>query len=120
MAPERWRRDAHCIGDLRRMARRVLPRAIFDFADGGAADERTLKRNEQALNEITLLPRPLKGAAERDLSLELFGRPISMPVIIGPTGLAGLFWPGRRAGRSARRSIGRNRLLSQPWVSLRA
>jgi isopentenyl diphosphate isomerase/L-lactate dehydrogenase-like FMN-dependent dehydrogenase len=94
MTPERWRRDAHSIADLRRMARRVLPRAIFDFADGGAADERTLRRNEQALNEITLLPRPLNGAAECDLSLELFGRRISMPVIIGPTGLAGLFWPG--------------------------
>src|SRR5918994_2662016 len=94
MRPERWRREAHCIADLRRMARRVLPRPIFDFADGGALDERTLKRNEQALNEITLLPRPLNAAAECDLSLELFGRRISMPVIIGPTGLAGLFWPG--------------------------
>ena len=94
MRPERWRRDAHCIADLRRMAHRVLPRAIFDFADGGAEDEHTLRRNEQAFDEITLLPRPLNGAAERDLGVELFGRRISIPVIIGPTGLAGLFWPG--------------------------
>src|SRR5215203_1814262 len=92
MRPERWRREAHCIADLRRMAKRVLPRPIFDFADGGAQDERTLRRNEQAFDGITLLPRPLNGAAERDLSLELFGRRISMRVIIGPTGLAGLFW----------------------------
>ena len=119
MRPERWRRDAHCIADLRQMAHRVLPRAIFDFADGGAQDEHTLRRNEQAFDEITLLPRPLNGAAERDLGVELFGRRISIPVIIGPTGLAGLFWPGR-AGRRTRRSVGRNRLLSQPWVSLRA
>src|SRR4051795_10678890 len=89
MRPERWRREAHCIADLRRMAERVLPRPIFDFADGGAQDESTLRRNEQAFDGITLLPRPLNGAAERDLSLELFGRRISMPVIIGPTGLAG-------------------------------
>ena len=71
MRAERWRREAHSIADLRRMAKRVLPRPIFDFADGGAQDERTLRRNEQAFDEITLLPRPLNGAAERDLSLEL-------------------------------------------------
>src|SRR3954469_7719240 len=87
MRPERWRREAHCIADLRRMAERVLPRPIFDFADGGAQDERTLRRNEQAFDGITLLPRPLNGAAERDLSLELFGRRISMPVVIGPRAL---------------------------------
>jgi isopentenyl diphosphate isomerase/L-lactate dehydrogenase-like FMN-dependent dehydrogenase len=52
------------------MAKRVLPRPIFDFADGGAQDERTLRRNEQAFDGITLLPRPLNGAAERDLSYE--------------------------------------------------
>ena len=101
------------------MAHRVLPRAIFDFADGGAEDEHTLRRNEQAFDEITLLPRPLNGAAERDLGVELFGRRISIPVIIGPTGLAACSGRGR-AGRRTRRSVGRNRLLSQPWVSLRA
>ena len=107
MRPERWRREAHCIADLRRMAKRVLPRPIFDFADGGAQDERTLRRNEQAFDGITLLPRPLNGAAERDLSLELFGRRISMPVIIGPTGLAGLFWPmGEQAAARAAASAG--------------
>ena len=93
--------------------KRVLPRPIFDFADGGAQDERTLRRNEQAFDGITLLPRPLNGAAERDLSVELFGRRISMPVIIGPTGLAGLFWPmGEQAAHG--RSLGGYSLLSQP------
>src|SRR4051794_27038891 len=103
MRLERWRRDAHSIADLRRMAQRVLPKPIFDFADGGAEDEHTLRRNEQAFDEIALLPRPLNGAAERDLGLELFGRRISMPIIIGPTGLAGLFWPGgeQAAARAA-------------------
>jgi isopentenyl diphosphate isomerase/L-lactate dehydrogenase-like FMN-dependent dehydrogenase len=117
MRPERWRREAHCIADLRRMAQRVLPRPIFDFADGGAQDERTLRRNEQAFDGITLLPRPLNGAAERDLSLELFGRRISMPVIIGPTGLAGLFWPmGEQAAARAAASAGTAYCLSHGSV----
>ena len=78
---------------VRAAARRVLPRAVFDFADGGAEDERTLRRNEQAFEDVALLPRPLNGAAERDLSLSLFGAKLAMPLGIAPTGLAGLFWP---------------------------
>ena len=117
MRPERRRREALCVADLRRMAKRVLPRPIFDFADGGAQDERTLRRNEQAFDGITLLPRPLNGAAERDLSLELFGRRISMPVIIGPTGLAGLFWPmGEQAAARAAASAGTAYCLSHGSV----
>jgi L-lactate dehydrogenase (cytochrome)/(S)-mandelate dehydrogenase len=88
-----WRRRAYSISALRSLARRALPRPIFDFADGGAEDEHTLRRNEAAFQEIELLPHPLSGAAERDLSISLFGRQLSMPVIVGPTGLAGLFWP---------------------------
>ena len=59
---------------------------VFDFADGAAEDEHTLRRNEAAFDDFELLPRPLNGAATRDLSIELFGRKLSMPVIIGPTG----------------------------------
>jgi isopentenyl diphosphate isomerase/L-lactate dehydrogenase-like FMN-dependent dehydrogenase len=114
---ERWRRDAHNIADLRRMAKRVLPRPIFDFADGGAGDEHTLRRNEQAFDDMALLPRPLRGAAERDLGLELFGRPISMPIIIGPTGLAGLFWPdGEQAAARAAAAAGTAYCLSHGSV----
>jgi L-lactate dehydrogenase (cytochrome)/(S)-mandelate dehydrogenase len=79
---------------LREKARSVLPRPIFDFADGGAEDERTLRRNETAFSDFGLLPRPLRGAGERDLSIELFGKSLRLPVLIGPTGLSGLFWPG--------------------------
>jgi len=93
MTPERLKRQAYSVAAMRALARRTLPAAIFDFADGGAEDERTLRRNEEAFDEVALLPRPLTGAAERDLSLTLFGKRLSLPVIIGPTGLAGLFWP---------------------------
>lgn len=94
---------AHSLADLRLLARSTLPRPVFDFADGGAETERTLRDNEDAFGRFVLLPRPLDGSPERDLSIELFGRRIAMPVVIGPTGLAGLFWPDgeRAAGRAA-------------------
>jgi len=75
------------------MARRALPLPVFDFADGGAENEHTLRRNEDAFSEVELLPKPLKDVTERDLSVELFGRRLALPVMIGPTGLSGLFWP---------------------------
>ncbi len=88
-----WQRHAYGIAALRTMASRQLPQPIFDFADGGAEDERTLRRNEAAFAELQFMPRPLQGAASRDLSVTLFGKRLALPVIIGPTGLAGLFWP---------------------------
>jgi L-lactate dehydrogenase (cytochrome)/(S)-mandelate dehydrogenase len=78
---------------MRQLARRRLPRPVFDFADGGAEDEHTLRCNEAAFAAQELVPRPLNGAATRDLSVELFGRRLSLPALIGPTGLSGLFWP---------------------------
>ena len=83
----------YSVAAVRDAARRTLPRPVFDFADGGAEDERTLRRNEQAFNEVAILPRPLNGAATRDLSLDLFGTKLAIPLGIAPTGLAGLFWP---------------------------
>ncbi len=91
---------------MRELARAALPRPVFDFADGAAEDERTLRRNEAAFADVALLPRPLNGASERDLSLTLFGQTLALPVIIGPTGLGGLFWPDgeRAAARAATRA----------------
>jgi isopentenyl diphosphate isomerase/L-lactate dehydrogenase-like FMN-dependent dehydrogenase len=92
---------------MRDLARRALPRPVFDFADGGAESEYTLLRNEAAFSAYELLPRPLNGAGERDLSIELFGQRLAMPVIIGPTGLSGLFWPaGEMAAARAAASAG--------------
>ena len=63
-AVQAWRRRAYSVAALRATARSVLPRPIFDFADGGAEDERTLRRNETASPSFGLLPRPLRGARE--------------------------------------------------------
>src|SRR5436190_4130017 len=117
MHPDRLKRQAYSIAAMRALARRALPRVVFDFADGGAEDERTLARNEAAFDEIELLPHPLNGAATRDLSVALFGQPLSLPVIIGPTGLAGLFWPdGERSAARAAAAAGTAYCLSHGSV----
>ena len=66
---------------------------VFDMVDGAAGDEITMRRNEAALAEIELAPKLLAGAPTRDQTVELFGVKLPSPVIIGPTGLAGLLWP---------------------------
>jgi L-lactate dehydrogenase (cytochrome) len=112
-----WQRRAYSIDAMRRMARAALPRPVFDFADGGAEDEQTLRRNESGFDDVQLLPQPLRGAAERDLSVTLFGKRLSLPVIIGPTGLAGLFWPdGERCAARAAAAAGTGYCLSHGSV----
>jgi L-lactate dehydrogenase (cytochrome)/(S)-mandelate dehydrogenase len=89
-----WQRQAYSVAAMREMARGILPKPIFDFADGAAENEYTLRRNEAAHAEWELLPRPLRGSPARDLSTQLFGRTLSLPLVISPTGLSGLLWPG--------------------------
>ncbi len=81
------------IAELRRMARRRLPRMVFDFCDGGAEDEITRAGNEAGFADWEFLPRPLAGTTVRDQSTLLFGERLALPVIIGPTGLSGMLWP---------------------------
>ncbi len=114
---EGWRRKCYSVAATRTEARRVLPRPVFDFVDGGAEDERTLRRNETAFAGVSLLPRPLNGSPERDLSVKLFGQHLSMPVMIGPTGLAGLMWPkGELAAARAAAAAGTAYCLSHGSV----
>jgi L-lactate dehydrogenase (cytochrome) len=102
---------------MRQMARAALPRPVFDFADGGAEDEQTLRRNESGFDDLQLLPQPLRGAAQRDLSVTLFGKQLNLPVIVGPTGLAGLFWPdGERCAARAAAAVGTGYCLSHGSV----
>ena len=83
----------YSIRALRELARSELPGVVFDVADGAAGDEITMRRNELALAGISVVPKFLEGAPNRDQTVELFGTKLPSPVIIGPTGLAGLFWP---------------------------
>lgn len=82
------------ITDLRQLARKRLPRLVFDYIDGGAEDETGLARNTDAFQAIQLLPRYLVDVSQRDQSTTLLGRSYGAPFGIGPTGLAGFARPG--------------------------
>ena len=71
MSSRLLKRKAHSVNAMRELARRRLPRLVFDFVDGGAEDERALRRNEEAFGEARLLPRPLTGTAARDQTFSL-------------------------------------------------
>ena len=78
------------IDDLRRASRRRLPRAVFDFIDGGAEDEVTLRRNRQAFERIALVPRVLVDVREVDLATTVLGQRMAAPLLLAPTGLCGM------------------------------
>src|SRR3954449_948248 len=101
-APERLRtrfteeaRAARCgtIADLRAMARRSVPRPIFDYADGAAWDEVTARRNIAAFEDVTLHPLALTDVSSVDLRTTVLGGEIALPIIGAPTGLTGLQHP---------------------------
>lgn len=78
------------IDELRLLARRRLPRAVFDFIEGGADDELTSRWNTADFDEIAWLPRVLVDVAARDRGATILGEPAALPLIVGPTGLAAL------------------------------
>ncbi len=86
-------RRAITIEDLRRIARRRLPNFSYEYIEGGAEDESTLRRNRDVFERIAWLPRALVGAGPPDLGTEIFGRPANMPLVVAPTGFNGLLWP---------------------------
>lgn len=84
--------SAYNIGDLRDMARRRLPKGLFEFVDRGCEDEVALAYNRSCFDRIKLRPRNLVDVSMRKQEIEVFGQKLSMPLIIAPTGAAGLMW----------------------------
>ena len=82
------------IDDLRKLAKKRLPKIAYDFIEGGTDDEVGLNTNEQAFRQARIVPRYLVDVTVRDQSTTLFGRNYSSPIGIAPTGLAGLFRRG--------------------------
>jgi L-lactate dehydrogenase (cytochrome) len=74
------------VAELRTMARRRLPRGVFDYIDGGAEDERTLGANVDAYARTTFRPRVLRDVGEVDPSTTLLGRSLPVPLVLAPTG----------------------------------
>ncbi|KII31650.1 FMN-dependent L-lactate dehydrogenase LldD [Pseudomonas fluorescens] len=77
--------------DYREAARRKLPRFLFDYIDGGAYAEHTLRANSADLTGISLRQRILKNVETLSLETSLFNQPLAMPIILAPVGLTGMF-----------------------------
>jgi L-lactate dehydrogenase (cytochrome) len=82
------------VADLRAIARRRLPGGVFDYIDGGAEDELSLRRNVAAFRRAELVPRVLRDVSGIDTSATLLGRKLPMPLVVGPTGFTRIASPG--------------------------
>ncbi|MGE3909371.1 MAG: alpha-hydroxy acid oxidase [Chloroflexota bacterium] len=93
------------IEDLRRAAKWNMPKPMFDYVDGGANAEWTMRENRTGFERITFDPRVLVDVSVRDQSTTVFGETLKTPIIIAPTGMTGIAWPNaeilaaRAAGR---------------------
>ncbi|HEX9238776.1 MAG TPA: alpha-hydroxy acid oxidase [Xanthobacteraceae bacterium] len=84
-------RDCHNFHDFRELARRRVPSPIFDYIDGGADDELTLRQNTASFERCDLVPNILRGVETLDISVRVMGRKLAMPVYCSPTALQRLF-----------------------------
>src|SRR6202011_1895109 len=79
--------------DYRELARRRLPRQLFDYIDGGAYEEATMRANVADLWRVLLRQRVMRDVSTRDQATEVQGQRLALPVILGPIGLGGMFAP---------------------------
>jgi len=95
----------HDIADLRRAARRVIPRPVFDYADGGADEELSMAGNIGAFRRWRFVPRALRDVSVVDTAGQVLGRPVPLPLVLAPTGFTGMLHPGGEtaAARAAAR-----------------
>lgn len=101
------------IADLRQIAQRRVPRAVFDYLDGGAEGEVTLRENCRAFEDITFRPRHAVAVAECDLRTRVLGNEISFPAMLSPVGYSRLMHPGGEiAAASAAGEAGTGYILS--------
>jgi isopentenyl diphosphate isomerase/L-lactate dehydrogenase-like FMN-dependent dehydrogenase len=89
------------IEDLRVLARRRLPRVVFDYLDGGAADEITLRGNTRVFDEVIFRPRHAVAIKECDLRTRVLGNEIAFPAILAPIGYSRLMHPGGEVAAAA-------------------
>ncbi len=88
--------------DYRELARRRLPRQLFDYIDGGASEELTMRANVAELERVLLRQVVMRDVSVREQQVEVLGQELAMPVILAPVGLAGMF--ARRAEAQAARA----------------
>jgi L-lactate dehydrogenase (cytochrome) len=104
-ATERRLGACHDVADLRRAARRRIPRPVFDYADGGADEEIAVAANVAAFRSWRFLPRVLAGVAAADTSAPVLGATLPVPLLLGPAGYTRMLHPDGETGaaRSALR-----------------
>ena len=83
---------AYNISDLRELARKRLPKGLFEYVDRGTEDEVSLRNNRAVFERLRLRPRTMVNVSKRNLQKEIFGTQYKLPVGIAPTGSAGLMW----------------------------
>ena len=84
-------KDCYNIEDFKKLAKKNLPAPIFHYIDGGADDETTLKRNTESFSKCDLIPNILASVGEPDLSTNVLGHKINMPLFLSPTAMQRLY-----------------------------
>ncbi len=94
------------VGDYRELARRRLPRQLFDYLDGGAYEEATMRANVADLERVLLRQRVMRDVSVREQAVEVLGQQLSTPIVLAPVGLAGMMAPRAevQAARAAERA----------------
>ncbi|SAK79432.1 FMN-dependent alpha-hydroxy acid dehydrogenase [Caballeronia fortuita] len=81
------------VADYRALARKRLPKMVFDYLEGGAEDELGMQHNRKVFEDIRFRPHRLTDVSKRDISTKIFDKDLKAPVVIAPTGLNGVLWP---------------------------
>ncbi len=99
--------NCHNIDDLCELGRKKVPKVLFDYIEGGSEDEITLRRNRESFNCYEFVPRILRDVTEVDLSTEVQGVKIDLPIITAPTGMSRMFhYQGEKAVVKATHNYG--------------
>src|SRR3954466_1416816 len=105
------------VNDYRELARRALPRQLFDYIDGGAYEEATLRANVSDLDEVLLRQVVMRDVSVRDPAVEVLGQRLAIPVVLAPIGLGGMFAP-RAEVQAARAADGAGVPFVESTVSI--
>ena len=84
----------HSVEDARNLARKRMPRMMFDFVDGASGDEKLCENNSKALDQIRLQPRVLRNVEKRKINKSFLGSEYDQPFGFAPMGMCNLTWPG--------------------------
>ncbi|AUT73714.1 MULTISPECIES: alpha-hydroxy acid oxidase [Paraburkholderia] len=96
-----------CVEDLRLMAKKRVPKAFYDYVDSGSYSESTYRENSRAFDDLKLQQRVAVNVEGRSTASTMIGQPVTMPVAIAPTGLAGMQWAnGEMLGALAAKRFG--------------